>query len=149
MQPESNKSKPSMVNRWRGHDDVTDAQLAPIIEITSEFRDLASKKIDLEEFAHLMEDCFVYAKVSLVSLPREIKFSVFCDPDADSITGRLEPEPIIRLYYPAGGTKRITELTAEIEDLVKEYLARVSESLEQFKRYRTIQKRFRFVIWRK
>jgi hypothetical protein len=89
------------------------------------------------------------AEVSLVSLPREIKFSVFDDPDAGGSSGQLEPKPIIRLYYSAGGTKRITELTAGIEDFVKEYLARVSESLDQFKKYRAIQKRFRFVIWRK
>jgi hypothetical protein len=149
MQPESNKPKSLMVNRWRGHNDVPDAQSIPIIEITPEFLDFVSNRADLEEFASLVRDCFAHAKVSLVSLPREIKFSVFDDPDAGGSSGRLETEPIIRLYYPAGGTKRITELTAGIEDFVKEYLARVSESLDQFKKYRAIQKRFRFVIWRK
>nr|MDO8085932.1 hypothetical protein [Candidatus Sigynarchaeum springense] len=155
VQPESSKSGPGAARRWRGDDDIPDGQRVnppPIIEITPGFRDLANKNPEIAELASLLQDCFSRLACfheQQVSIPATIEFEAFVNPDDGP--GAV-PEPAVNLWYPSteGGIEQaggIIGLTRRVEALVKNHLARVAGTPEQFQRLRAIQQHYRFVIW--
>ena len=62
--------------------------------------------------------------------------------------GEEYKEPMIKIIYPDKDTFNNLEIRDEIEEKFKQFLANNSTNLEEFKDFRNIQKKFRFVVQR-
>ncbi|MBY9005246.1 MAG: hypothetical protein KGD63_00640 [Candidatus Lokiarchaeota archaeon] len=81
----------------------------------------------------------IYFK-SVENKPIECQLKIFYFPGEDY------SEPMIKIIYSESKEFNPLKLRDEIEEGFKEYLAKNSKDLEEFKSYKKIQKNYRFII---
>lgn len=94
------------------------------------------------KFSELLEQFLAKYFKRTAFKPLTYKFLMFIFP------GEEYKEPMIKIIYPDNNDFNNLEIRDEIEEKFKQFLTNNSTNLEEFKDYRNIQKKFRFVIQR-
>jgi len=94
------------------------------------------------KFSELLEQFLAKYFKRTAFKPLIYKFLMFVFP------GEEYKEPMIKIIYPDNNDFNNLEIRDEIEEKLKKFLANNSTNLEEFKDFRNIQKKFRFVVQR-
>jgi len=94
------------------------------------------------KFSELLEQFLAKYFKRTAFKPLIYKFLMFIFP------GEEYKEPMIKIIYPDNNDFNNLEIRDEIEEKLKQFLANNSTNLEEFKDFRNIQKKFRFVVQR-
>ena len=94
------------------------------------------------KFSELLEQFLAKYFKRTAFKPLIYKFLMFVFP------GEEYKEPMIKIIYPDNNDFNNLEIRDEIEEKLKQFLANNSTNLEEFKDFRNIQKKFRFVVQR-
>jgi hypothetical protein len=94
------------------------------------------------KFSEILEDYLAYYFKLSNNKPIICELSMFVFPGEDY------EEPMIKITYPDSNDFNNLEIRDDIEEKFKLFLVNKSEDLEEYRAFRQVQKKFRFVIQR-
>ena len=70
--------------------------------------------------------------------PVRVEYSIFHHPEAELLS------PLVDFYYPNTDEFNVVEVIEAFSEKLKQYLADVSTTMDEFKQYRKIERLFKF-----
>ncbi|MHA1285441.1 MAG: hypothetical protein ACTSUX_06880 [Promethearchaeota archaeon] len=124
-----------------GKDQILKKKIIKIYK-SKKFLMYIKKNKQYSEFTRILENFLIkYFELSFIK-PKECIFELFEFPGEDYV------EPMIKIIYYDDKNFNNLKIRDNIEENFKIYLLKLSKNIEEFKRYRKFQKKFRFVVRR-
>ncbi len=112
------------------------------IEKSEDYSEYVNSKDLLFKFSEFLEKFLATYFQKSIKKPHICELMMFVFPGEDY------QEPMINIIYPDSDDFNNLEIRDDIEDRFKVFLVNNSKDLEEFKTFRQVQKKFRFVIQR-
>ncbi|MFX1384742.1 MAG: hypothetical protein ACFFBP_20135 [Promethearchaeota archaeon] len=110
------------------------------------------KNNEYSTYVHSEELILIFSEILEEFLSYYFKLSYYkpitCELTMFVFPGEEYEEPMIKIIYPNSNDFNNLKIRDDIEEKFKLFLVNKSEDLEQYKKYRQIQKKFRFIIQR-
>jgi len=112
------------------------------IEKSEDYSEYVNSEDLISSFSEILEEYLVYYIKMSINKPITCELLMFVFPGEDY------KEPMIKIVYPDSDDFNNLEIRDDLEEKFKVFLVNNSKDLEEYKAFRQIQKKFRFVIKR-
>ncbi len=113
-----------------------------LFEISHNYQSYIKTNPEIKLFSDILKNFLLEYFKNSDFLPEKCRLMMF------NFYGEDYSEPMIKITYPNEDRYDNLKMKDELEEKFKVYLVKISKDVNEFKEFRKIQKKFRFVIYR-